>query len=634
MKMVQILSNSFRAAIRSLALIGLLFIALTTESVAAAAVSRPLEQVDLEAWLDGFMPASLSQQDIAGAVVVVVKDGKILLSKGYGYADAAKRKPVDPATTLFRPGSVSKLFTWTAIMQLVEQGKIGLDADINTYLDFKVTGKDGAKITPRHLLTHRAGFEAVVNEQILLGPAKAGLTPNIYLKRWVPKRIFKPGTTPAYSNYGTRLAGYIVERVSGMPFENYVERNIFAPLGMTHSTFRQPLPASLLPYMSKGYLSGAGPTQPFETVMVPAAGSLSASGNDMARFMIAHLQKGRLGSAQILKPETADMMHNSRTVAHPQLDAMLLGFYETNINSHRVIAHGGTTIYFHSYLRLFPNDNVGIFMSINSAGKGETAVYNSLFEGFANRYFPAPSTALQPFLKEGAARDADLIAGQYQSSGRSESNFGSITNLISPASIERDADGNISFAGQRYIHIGPLLWRSEDGKSKFAATIEQGKVKLNIAPIGALEPYPASKAPAIWQPLGATIMVAALAWPISALSSRYAHQPMAIQGEALKAYHASRAAALFTLVVIGAWLAVIDMAFSDSSPPDFLITLCKVSLLLGLLALIASAIWYSRTAWRYTRRSGAIFGFAMALAGAILLWITYAHNFFNFSPYF
>src|SRR5947199_115037 len=175
--------------------------------------AHALTKEDVEAWLDGFTPYALQRGDVAGAVVVVVKDGQVLLAKGYGYADVVARKPVDPERTLFRAGSVSKLFTWTAVMQLVEQGKLDLDADINTYLDFKIPSRNGKPVTLRNLMTHTPGFDETIRALILndthylkpLGEA---------LRRWVPPRVTAAGSTPAYSNYGAALAGYIVEHVS------------------------------------------------------------------------------------------------------------------------------------------------------------------------------------------------------------------------------------------------------------------------------------------------------------------------------------------------------------------------------------------------------------------------------------
>ena len=158
-------------------------------------------------------PTRCTPGDIAGAVVAVVKDGKIVTERGYGYSDVAKRTPVDPKLTLFRPGSVSKLVTWTAVMQLVEQGKIDLDADVNQYLDFKIPAREGKPVTMRNLMQHMAGFEEQAKGIMSEDPKAPGF--EALLKQWVPERVFAPGTTPAYSNYGASLAGYIVQRVSG-----------------------------------------------------------------------------------------------------------------------------------------------------------------------------------------------------------------------------------------------------------------------------------------------------------------------------------------------------------------------------------------------------------------------------------
>src|SRR5580700_7490993 len=235
---------------------------------------------DVNAWLDGYLPYALHTGDIAGAVVAVVKDGKIVTERGYGYSDMAKHTPVDPKLTLFRPGSVSKLITWTAVMQLVEQGKIDLDADVNQYLDFKIPARDGKPVTMRNLMQHVAGFEEQAKNIMSEDPKGPGY--EALLKQWVPERVFAPGTTPAYSNYGASLAGYIVQRVSGESFDDYLDKHIFAPLEMTHSSFRQPLPANLVPLMSKGYELASDEPHVFEIVGPAPAGSLSSPGEDMA----------------------------------------------------------------------------------------------------------------------------------------------------------------------------------------------------------------------------------------------------------------------------------------------------------------------------------------------------------------
>jgi len=281
---------------------------------AAAPDSSPLEapraltQADADAWLDGFMPFTLKSNDIAGAVVVIVKDGQVLTQRGFGYADIAARKRVDPATTMFRAGSISKLFTWTSVMQLVEKGKIDLDADVNQYLDFKIPPYEGKPITMRNLLTHTPGFE----EAFKGGIRFSGQVPPLeeVLKRMLPERVYAPGTTPAYSNYGAGLASYIVQRISGIPFEEYIERNIFVPLDMTHASFRQPLPAQLAPFMAQGYPKASEEAKPYELISIPGAGSLAVSAADMAKFMISHLNQG----AGLMKPETALLMHDPAAI--------------------------------------------------------------------------------------------------------------------------------------------------------------------------------------------------------------------------------------------------------------------------------------------------------------------------------
>src|SRR5437879_1361777 len=323
-----------------------------------------LTATDLEAFLDGLIPAQLEREDIAGAVVAVVKDGKVLFAKGYGFSDVAKRKPVSPADTLFRPGSISKLFTWTAVMQLVEQGKLDLDRDVNDYLDFKIPAAFGKPITLRNIMTHTPGFEETAKELFVADASK--MRPlDEYLRDHVPARIFPPGVTPAYSNYGTAVAGCIIQRVSGKAFEQYIADNIYKPLGMSHTTFVQPLPANLLPLMSNGYEQGSKEAKPYEFVQAFPAGSVATSAMDMCNFMLAHLQEGQWNGAQILKPETAKLMHARAFGSDPRLNGMALGFYEETRNGHRIIGHGGDTLYFHSDLHLIHRSNVGFCVSLN-----------------------------------------------------------------------------------------------------------------------------------------------------------------------------------------------------------------------------------------------------------------------------
>jgi CubicO group peptidase (beta-lactamase class C family) len=363
--------------------------------VSQAAPPHALTASDAEAWLDGLMPTALNTAEVPGAVVVIVMDGRVVVEKGYGFSDFEKRLPVDPRKTLFRGGSTSKLFTWTAVMQLVEQGKLDLDADVNTYLDFKIPQRHGLPVTLREIMTHRAGFEENARDLIIFGETTPVLDEAV--KSYVPPRILDPRDGPAYSNYATTLAGYIVQRVSGEAFDDYIERHILVPLDMKNSTFRQPLPQAMRLQMSKGYNTWDEPGSGYEIVTKAPAGALATTGEDMAHFMVAHLQLGRYGDGQILRPQTAQLMQTTITKALTDLNGNALGFYEQNINGHRVIAHGGDTNYFHTNLVLFPDDRVGLYISVNATGKDGLGEFlrQNLLEEFADRYFPGGPTGQQ-----------------------------------------------------------------------------------------------------------------------------------------------------------------------------------------------------------------------------------------------
>ena len=278
---------------------------------------------------------------------------------------------------------------------------------------------------------------------------------------------------------GTRL-NRLLEAIATGP------AHIFQPLGMTHATFRQPLPAALAPDMSAGYAQASQPAKPFEIVVAAPAGSLSASGADMARFMIAHLQDGEYHGARILSAETARRMHDTPLTMIPPLNRMELGFYEQNYNGHRVISHGGDTEYFHSYLHLFLDDHVGLFVSVNSAGRegAAHAIREALFEEFARRYFPAAAPAPATLDAATATAHARLIAGYYDDSRRPDRSFFSVLALMGPVHVIADKDGRVSVtllkglneAPRWYREVAPFVWLDDATGWRLAAKVVDGKV--------------------------------------------------------------------------------------------------------------------------------------------------------------
>ena len=433
--------------------------------------NHEMTAADVESFLDGIVPLQLSQTDIAGATVSIVKDGKLLFAKGYGYADVQKKQSVSAQETLFRPGSISKLFTWTAIMQLFEQGKLDLDRDVNEYLDFRIPEAFGKPITLKNIMTHTPGFEEQIKDLFTTSG-----TPNLgeYLKTHIPARVYPPGTVPAYSNYATALAGYIVQRVSGRPFDEYIAENIFKPLNMTRSTFAQPLPPSLAPLMSGGYRLGSDPAEPFEVINPFPAGSLSSSAVDMAQFMMAHLEDGQLGEGHILKPETARLMHSRLFALDDAANAMCYGFYEESRNGQRIIGHGGDTIYFHSDLHLVLDQKVGFFVSYNSAGKGTglgASPRTILWEAFLDRYYPYSVATATSSNSNDAAK---AVAGTYTLSRRSETSFLKTASLLGQFTVSPAGNGDIEVSlltganskPKRWQAVGPMTFVERDGQDK------------------------------------------------------------------------------------------------------------------------------------------------------------------------
>ena len=437
----------------------LVAILLFTSSVQAAVQTPPaMTAQDLSAFFAGLVPYALQRADIPGGVVVIVKDGKILFAKGYGYADVKTKRPVDPDTTIFRPGSVSKLFTWTAVMQLVQAGKIDLDADVNQYIDFKIPPYDGKPITMRDLMTHTPGFEETVRD--LLVDTKAQVLPiDVYLKRRLPTRIFPPGQVIAYSNYGATLAGYIVQRVSGEKFEDYVAKHIFDPLKMVHSTFVQPLPPNLAPLMATGYMNASeGKTKPFEFVDTAPAGSSSSTGIDMAHFMLAYLNGGTYDGYQLLKPATIKEMWTPQVAPEKGLPSFDLGFYQDDFNGLPIIGHGGDTEAFHSDLHLIPSKGLGWFVSFNSPGKDGAVedVRNNLFKLFLDRYYPytPKSEATMP----DPQKDAAKVAGYYESSRRVARALAFVYTL-GQSEVTANPDGTIEVSALKNASGSPFKWR-------------------------------------------------------------------------------------------------------------------------------------------------------------------------------
>lgn len=413
----------------------------------------------LPAFIDGVMAQQIASREVSGAVVTVVHRGEIVMSRGYGFADVENRVPVDGNSTLVRPGSISKMFTWIGLMQLIEQGRVSLDDDVNDHIDFVIEPFEGQPITVRDLFRHTPGLSDVggfttENADELVDHAE-------WTRNNIPARVTAPGLEAAYSNWGTSLAGYIIEQVSGEPFADYVENHIFSPLGMTSSTFREPLPHALAGRIALGHDLQDGRFTPraFDYYsMVMPAGSATVSGPDMARFMIAMLGDGALDGTRILSQESVALLETNTIANAPRLPGLAHGYLVYREEGPRLIGHAGAMRDFRSNMILSPETGTGIFLSILAAPAGRPA-QGELSAAITGRLFPQ-----EPAPRWNETPEAERFEGRYLVNRRDHSNephplMHAVVEAVGPNAITIEALGQTIYFEQ----IGPGLFEQTTG---------------------------------------------------------------------------------------------------------------------------------------------------------------------------
>ncbi|AJW78266.1 serine hydrolase domain-containing protein [Clavibacter michiganensis] len=601
-----------------------------------------LTKDDLDAWLDGVVGSALPTTGIPGAAVSVVADGQVLTSRGYGLADTGTEsgtaRPVDPDDTLFRVGSVSKVVSATAVMQLVEEGRLDLDADVQQYLDFDLDTPKGA-VTLRHLLTHTSGFEEVITG--LIGVAGSERDLGDVMRTDPPEQVFVPGTTPAYSNYGASLAGYVAERVAGKPFVDLAQQEVLDRADMASSSFAQPLPADLDARLAKGYPDDAQPSYPTEVVNAAPAGALSATASDMARFMLGHL--GDLPADQaLLDPATLDEMHRPALGAD-QLGTLAAGqrmdlaFFDDSTPGVPAFGHDGDTNVFHTAMRMFPESDAGIFVTFN--GNGRDAVdtlelRTTVLQGFADRYLRADDgTAGSAGAPTGDPEAAAALAGTWLSSRSPFSNPGALLALSGQTEIVPRADGTIAVTPKPlgvttgvYEKAGDDLWREVGGDAVLATRASADGGPVDAISWGAsftllrAEPWQvASVAMPLLLASVAVLLVSVIVWPATALAGfgrrraarADATVTVAPRPRRSRAHLLSRIGQAVTLVALLGWTAAAVQALSFVDVPAGALRTLQGLQVLGALAVIPAAL----AAWQAVRtRRG-----AWIVAGRILV---------------
>jgi CubicO group peptidase (beta-lactamase class C family) len=611
----------------------------------------PTDPEELETFLDAFFAEQMEALHIPGAVFILVKDGETFFSKGYGLADLESQRPVIPGETLFRVGSVSKLFTATAIMQLVEQERLDLDDDVNQYLkSFQLEENYPRPVTIANLLTHTGGFDERLTGTGVRSPSE--LVPlGPYLADNMPPRVMPPGDTISYSNHGYALAGYLVEEISGMPFEQYIEENVLQPLDMNHSSFRQPLRPELASDLAVGYVYTTDyQVMPVEYLNIAPAGSLYATATDMAHFMIAHLQNGRYEGTRILEAETAQEMHRRQFTHHPQLAGWAYGFYEHIENGQRALAHGGDITGFSSLLFLLPEQNLGFFVSFNASvsalfGLGDPR--EELVSRFLDRYYPV---AEGPVSGQPSA-DLQRFSGNYRMNryARTTLEKGLPPIPMLQWRVTANDDGTLTLEyppmlggnSSLWTEVEPLLFQNVDGDGYIAFREDENGRRIThmfIITFGtpmALEKvswYETDAFQLILIGFFVLAFLSVLAWPVGSLIRHLRKRPAQPSRPALWARCLAGLVSALNLVFVVGLVVRLGQVFSGVfyGTPAYFVALLVIPLLTAILTV--GLVVFTVLAWRddYWSALGRLHYSLIAVAALVFIWFVNYWNLLGF----
>ena len=424
----------------------------------------------VEAFVDGVVKPLMAEGHSPSGVFALMKDGRVILRKGYGWQNVELGIPVDPHTTLFRPGSISKLFTWVSVMQLVEQGKLDLDNDINVYLrTFQIEDTyPGNPVTLRHCMTHTPGFEDGFLGYLIIEDPERIIPLSEALKRYQPARVNPPGKIGAYSNYCTSLSGLVVANVSGLSFSEYVKRNIFDVLGMKSSSFDEPLPERLNRNMAVAYKyeSGRYVARPYELITnFGPAGALAASADDMLIFGSALLNGGSNEYGRILQVESLDEMRMNQFTYDKRVKGIGLGFLHYPWGNTDTFGHDGGTTAFFSHLGITPSASLVVFSSFSGPGGGK--VHATLVRQFYQEFFELAIQREEPPVDD-AREGFQRYSGTYLSWRGSFSKVEKLVGLVAQVNVSPDGNAGLMIGDSRFTAIEQNLFRNLENSDLIA----------------------------------------------------------------------------------------------------------------------------------------------------------------------
>ena len=423
----------------------------------------------LESWLNPFFVEEMKKQHLPGIAFVLVKDGRVVLSKGYGWANVEQQIPVTPERTVFRIGSITKVFTAMALMQLVDRKKITLQDDVNKYLDSpKVDQRYNEPVRFWHLLTHTAGFDQTgLGRQVPKPEERKSLAE--FLEAQLI-RVRPPGQVSCYDTYGITLAGYLIERISGFSYAAYLKQNVFAPLGMTRANVETPQTLLGDLAVGYGYQDGRFVPQPYEYYVTLPASSIDATAHDMAQWMIALLGNGRTKAGRFLSAAAARRIKEPQFTNYPSFPGFAYGFWEDLRNGQRAIHHGGDMLGFTTEMYLLPEHNLGFFVAYNrnqEAGGGPTNLRELLTEKLMNQWFPTHDSPKKHLAVAPLSIDTTVFAGKYANNLYCHTCFDGQGWGWALTSLSSGGPG-LLIGSRRWLAVEPLVFQEENGSRRIA----------------------------------------------------------------------------------------------------------------------------------------------------------------------
>ena len=625
----------------------------TAPSGARLSPGETIPAAELESYVDGVVRSAMDRDHIAGVTVSVVQNGQVVLKKGYGLAALSPARKVDPDQTLFRIGSISKTFTWIALMNEIEAGRIRQDAPVNLYLPERLQIRDQGFRTPVrviNLMDHSPGFEDRALGHLFERNFGRVRPMADYLRQERPRRVREPGSASAYSNYGAALAGQAVSYVAGKPFERLIEERIFLPARMNSTSLREPhppkagipgaIPKRLGDNISEGYrwTPGGYVARPFEYIsQVAPAGSASSTAADMARYMQLLLNGGTLDGAVIYGPGAARAFNTPIRKTSPGINGWRHGFIEYNLPGGRTgFGHAGGTLSFLSNMVVIPDLNLGVFISTNTETGGDLAM--GLAGDIVQQFYVAPETFPRKGSRALVERGGDF-AGHYVGTRRAYRGLeGMVGLMIGGASVAVTPDGYLlvtangktrSFVPQGDLSKGRFI--STTGADHLAFAIDGGRAHSFQSAFGdqTFERTGFWKRPEVLAGVAILVGLAALAtFGGLFLRNRRDFRESAIQRQAGLLQTTQAVLWLTALALFGAWAAnaadIANVMYAWPGATLIIASACVLvaaALTLGGLILVP-AIWRGGRrvdSWTATRK--AAFTFTALLYGAFTVML-------------